>query len=72
MKSEPEIRPWFMYLLTQHTTGFEKDCGLEVKGFQMESRHNAKLRRLVQTVRNIALMTSQKYCTKNLFLKHKS
>lgn len=29
IKSEPEIRPWFIYLLIQHTTGFEKDCGLD-------------------------------------------
>lgn len=34
IKSEPEIRPiWFIYLLIQHTTGFEKDCGLEIKVF---------------------------------------
>lgn len=36
-KSEPEIRPWFTYLLTQNTTGFEKDCGLEVKMFRWKA-----------------------------------
>lgn len=30
-KSELGIRPRFAYLLTEHTSGFGKDCGLEVK-----------------------------------------